>query len=458
MKLVVFRGDQVETEIRLKDRAVKIGRDASNDVVLDDPQKGVSRVHCEIRSERGRFVIADLKSRNGVYLSGKRIKNTAELTLGVPVTVGPFELVLEDDVASGDFEANSSILNPTVVAVPQATSGSGTSKGTAATTSGRRSSLPPWLHSRQTQVWGATALGLLLLGGITWTVIRTVSSPPPVEVVSTETSSTTSPVDPQVDSTTSGSSADSERAERIQTLLVSIENAIVSKDAPGALGGIGELRSLDPSHPSLADFERRANELAAKPATPVEVPQRTAKPVPPPEPETPGIARRTGEEYVVYLSRVKRVQNEYAAGNTALGKEEFTSALAHFQSVQKDQPKYQNVEQLIADATEKRRVALNEALDGGQKNEAAGNLKAARSWYQRAVHVDASSAQANEKLASVTKTVLGKARELLNTAGYHKKTGSRALATKYYQDAKALVEPTDTEHAEADRGLEELKK
>src|SRR4029077_16372950 len=102
-RLVVFRGDAVENEVRLSGGPVRIGRHAGNDVVLDDSLNGVSRFHAEIRPEGNSYVIVDLNSRNGVWIGGRRIKDKAALLLGVPVTVGAFELALEDD-PSGTFD------------------------------------------------------------------------------------------------------------------------------------------------------------------------------------------------------------------------------------------------------------------------------------------------------------------------------------------------------------------
>ena len=105
-RLVVFRGDAVESEIRLTGSPVRLGRHARNDVVLDDSLNGVSRFHAEIRPEGNSYVIVDLNSRNGVWINGRQIKDKATLSLGVPVTVGAFELALEDD-ASGTFDGRA---------------------------------------------------------------------------------------------------------------------------------------------------------------------------------------------------------------------------------------------------------------------------------------------------------------------------------------------------------------
>ena len=110
-RLVVFRGDAVESEIRLTGSPVRVGRHAGNDVVLDDSLNGVSRFHAEIRPEGNSYVIVDLNSRNGVWIGGRRIKDKAALLLGVPVTVGAFELALEDD-ASGTFDGPVAVREP----------------------------------------------------------------------------------------------------------------------------------------------------------------------------------------------------------------------------------------------------------------------------------------------------------------------------------------------------------
>ena len=92
-KLVIFRGDAVESELHLGRDTVRIGRDNRNNIVLND--KSVSRFHAEVRAEAGTFFIVDLKSRNGVFVNGQQIKGRAPLSLGVPVTLGATTLLHE---------------------------------------------------------------------------------------------------------------------------------------------------------------------------------------------------------------------------------------------------------------------------------------------------------------------------------------------------------------------------
>lgn len=61
-----------EKTYRLRsDRAMTVGRDPANDIVLRDAK--VSRRHAEIIFERGFFVVHDLGSSNGSFVNGKRI-------------------------------------------------------------------------------------------------------------------------------------------------------------------------------------------------------------------------------------------------------------------------------------------------------------------------------------------------------------------------------------------------
>jgi predicted component of type VI protein secretion system len=76
------------------DYTLRIGRSPENDLVLQDPAKGVSRFHAELRWEHDHYIIADLGSQNGTWIAGERIE-TAPLTEGVEVALGPYGLVLD---------------------------------------------------------------------------------------------------------------------------------------------------------------------------------------------------------------------------------------------------------------------------------------------------------------------------------------------------------------------------
>jgi ABC-type multidrug transport system ATPase subunit/pSer/pThr/pTyr-binding forkhead associated (FHA) protein len=78
--------------VRFDEHRLTIGRDPSNDVVLDDPN--VSRFHAEVRAEDGRIEIVDLGSRNGTRLDGESIERSS-LETGTEIGVGPFALIFD---------------------------------------------------------------------------------------------------------------------------------------------------------------------------------------------------------------------------------------------------------------------------------------------------------------------------------------------------------------------------
>ncbi len=69
-----------------------IGRDETNDVVLDDPN--VSRFHAEVLRTEGRIEVRDLSSRNGTRLDGKLTRRAA-LDTGGEIGIGPYRLIFD---------------------------------------------------------------------------------------------------------------------------------------------------------------------------------------------------------------------------------------------------------------------------------------------------------------------------------------------------------------------------
>ena len=72
--------------------ALVLGRSREADIVLDDPN--VSRRHAELRSEDGRWTIADLGSTNGVKVNGRQVER-AWLEPGDDIVLGTTELTFE---------------------------------------------------------------------------------------------------------------------------------------------------------------------------------------------------------------------------------------------------------------------------------------------------------------------------------------------------------------------------
>lgn len=78
--------------IRLQGDQLTIGRDPTNDVVLDDPN--VSRFHAQVVSVSDGWALRDLGSRNGTRLNGSLI-DRGRIEAGSEIGVGPFRLVFD---------------------------------------------------------------------------------------------------------------------------------------------------------------------------------------------------------------------------------------------------------------------------------------------------------------------------------------------------------------------------
>jgi hypothetical protein len=61
-------------------RVITIGRNSNNNVVISD-DKTVSRNHCQLIEENGRYRLADFGSANGTFVNGKQIPLNSEVNL-----------------------------------------------------------------------------------------------------------------------------------------------------------------------------------------------------------------------------------------------------------------------------------------------------------------------------------------------------------------------------------------
>ena len=87
-----IRGGGRERTVPVTSAGVVIGKDPTCDAPVDDPF--VSARHARIAPLAGRWILQDLESTNGTFISGARV-GRAELPLGVPVQIGDAEVVLE---------------------------------------------------------------------------------------------------------------------------------------------------------------------------------------------------------------------------------------------------------------------------------------------------------------------------------------------------------------------------
>jgi hypothetical protein len=85
-RLVVRRGPQPNQAYELNKDIVTLGRDITNDIVINDPE--CSRHHLRLTRGAGGFTLEDLGSTNGTFINGQRLSGARPLRVGDMVGLG----------------------------------------------------------------------------------------------------------------------------------------------------------------------------------------------------------------------------------------------------------------------------------------------------------------------------------------------------------------------------------
>ncbi|MFQ3567900.1 MAG: FHA domain-containing protein [Aggregatilineales bacterium] len=85
-RLVVRRGPQPNQTYDLNKDIITLGRDITNDIVINDPE--VSRHHMRMTRAVGGFTIEDLGSTNGTFINGQRLTGARPLRPGDMIGLG----------------------------------------------------------------------------------------------------------------------------------------------------------------------------------------------------------------------------------------------------------------------------------------------------------------------------------------------------------------------------------
>jgi hypothetical protein len=85
-RLIVRRGPQPNQIYELNKDIITLGRDITNDIVINDPE--VSRHHCRLTRGPGGYTLEDLGSTNGSFVNGQRLTGARPLNGGDVVSLG----------------------------------------------------------------------------------------------------------------------------------------------------------------------------------------------------------------------------------------------------------------------------------------------------------------------------------------------------------------------------------
>jgi pSer/pThr/pTyr-binding forkhead associated (FHA) protein len=122
LRLVMRSGPTPGKVFELNKEIATIGREASADIVIADPE--VSRAHARLVSKPGGVIIEDLGSTNGTFVNKQRITAPRAISAGDEITLGEsIVLGVETEGVAATVVAASAKVPPaprTAAAVPQA--------------------------------------------------------------------------------------------------------------------------------------------------------------------------------------------------------------------------------------------------------------------------------------------------------------------------------------------------
>ncbi|MDX1511395.1 MAG: FHA domain-containing protein [Nitriliruptorales bacterium] len=93
-----FIGNGDREPVRLVGTRIALGKEPTNDVVIDDDRE-ISRLHAVLERIGERWCVRDLASTNGTYVNGERLQGERPLVHGDEIRIGSTRLVMRDVTA-----------------------------------------------------------------------------------------------------------------------------------------------------------------------------------------------------------------------------------------------------------------------------------------------------------------------------------------------------------------------
>jgi pSer/pThr/pTyr-binding forkhead associated (FHA) protein len=374
--LVISQDGQPERRIPLTDTPVRIGRDPLNDIVLEDSQSGVSRFHAQILTEGHGYVIADVGSRNGMWVGDRRV-DKAPMTPGAVVRIGRFTLSLLDQESTPASDPATQVTQGEeyTVCFPLPVVGSPIppvqASGPPAAPLPTPAAPAPIQRQINRRAWLLTGTAVLVGLILILQMLRGTAPSPPRE------SNPPTPV-----------------------TRIEIPEGTTAANAPGASD------QPPPASPDIpaTNVPGRADSRTGSAAAAQER-QRAAADV--------DVPRLAGEDAASWQARAGRVRAAYAAAQ-ALVTTNPARALNYLEEVERNQPNYRDTSSLKESARQRLGQQAQQALATAAAAEQAGNLRSALASYKQAHELDPAT-----DVSDATARVRGQMVKL-GTAAYQK--------------------------------------
>ena len=406
-RLRIVSGEGVEQVLEVSEPRLQIGRGRDNDVVLPDPEKGVSRTHAELRLENDRYVIVDLQSQNGTYVNGARVER-AEVAYGAEIAVGGYRLTLLRDGAPGlrppvrlprpdpadDMRATGPHAPPAYV--PAAAPGPESAPGRA-----------PWAMGLAVAV-----LVMMALAATVWVAGRRQQADGPADPAV--------PVPQPVAPLSAGAASpqpEPSAPPAVDRPAGSIDDGVDAKPAP--------------ARPAAGSGANTG---------------------------TPRVGRRPGESVEAWRSRGAALQMRYEYSTAALTRGDFAAAAGGFEAILIEEPGFLDAPGLLVQAQSGLRSSARRLFLAGQKLESAGDWVGALQKYEQARQIYVGV----EGLSTSIQQVRGKLRTAgtaaFNEGRQHEAAGRTEEALKAYDKAIQWLPPDDPNRQAAQTRVEQLKR
>ncbi len=407
-RLRIVSGEGVEQVLEVREQRLQIGRGRDNDVVLPDPEKGVSRTHAELRLENDRYVIVDLQSQNGTWLNGARV-DRAEVPYGAEIAVGGYRLsLLRDSAAAVRPPARVPRVDPiddmraTGPHAPPAYSASPVSKPAEAP------GPAPWAMGLAVAV-----LVIMALAATVWVAGSRQQSK--------QNGASTDPAVPKPQPDQPPAAASAGRPA----------------DAPATAGAERPVDAPDDN------ADTKSPKAATGPSA---------------NPGTPRVGRRPGESVDAWKSRGAALQMRYEYSTAALTRGDFAAAAGGFEAILMEEPGFLDAPGLLVQAQSGLRSSARRLFLAGQKLEAAGDWVGALQKYEQARQIYAGV----DGLAASLQQVRGKLRTAgtaaFNEGRQHEAAGRTEEALKAYDKAIQWLPLDDPNRQAARTRVEQLKR
>lgn len=333
-RLIVMRGDALEQQINLGGETIHIGRGLSNEVILDDHGKSVSREHAEIRLEGDRYVLVDLQSQNGIWIAGTRMPRVV-LESGVVVTIGPYQLAVDsnEDADSGPMTMHAP---PAADATSGGLAGGVPERAAVSPETAQRAKVSAparRLWYQQYQMLIIAGVAAVALGGGAWAVIGSKNRTGDAGSVARLPEPEPIPIPPPADVPPPPPPPTFDVTSAIQAVRQALSSR--PKDCATAQEGLDRILAVQSDNPEVGALARDVANC-----------RQERRPAPPPpvgggpaqasSPEQGGLVPSPNETNASYLARIGTLEGRFRDADATLAKDDLRRALSQFEAIARE--------------------------------------------------------------------------------------------------------------------------